>query len=70
MQNRILIIAAIVLSGCAKTYKCECKTLDHNSGNVTTSSYGINDKKDAATAKCNGGDEYSNSYSRDCAING
>lgn len=67
-MKKLLIILTVVLAGCAKTYNCECKTLDHNSGNVSTSSYGINDKKESAIAKCNGGDEYSTSFSRDCNI--
>lgn len=63
-----LIILSFVLAGCAKTYNCECNVLDHNSGRVSTSSYGINDKKESAIKKCNNGDEYSTSFSKDCNI--
>lgn len=63
-----IILVCFLLTSCAKTYNCECNLLDHNSGNIRTTSYGINDKKEAAIAKCNGGDEYSTSYSKDCNI--
>lgn len=68
IMKTTIILASFVLMSCAKTYNCECNTLDHNSGNTTTSSYGINDKKESAISKCNGGDEYSNSFSRDCNV--
>lgn len=68
MKKLSIILIALFMASCAKTYNCECNTLNHNSGTVSSSSYGINDKKDAAISKCNGGDEYSTSYSRDCNI--
>lgn len=67
-MKKLVLLFALIATGCSKTYNCECNTLDHNSGRTTTSSYGINDKKESAIAKCNGGDEYSTSFSRDCNI--
>lgn len=70
MKKATIIIAALLMASCAKTYTCQCEVLNKSQSTTKTTTYTINKKKDVAIKECNAGDESSVSFEKNCELFG